>query len=71
MQKTSKILWFYIILHSTKNPFFFVGEGGGSNIPTLDKVLEVVNDDREIFLKNISRTTLYKILKDFGFSFEK
>ena len=42
-----------------------------NEIPTLDKILKVVNDDKEIFSKNISRTTLYRILKDLGFSFEK
>lgn len=42
-----------------------------NEIPTLNKVLSEVNDDPEIFDKNISRTTLYRILKDIGFSFQK
>ena len=42
-----------------------------NEIPTLDKVLKVVNDDKDTFSKNISRTNLYRILKDMGFSFEK
>lgn len=42
-----------------------------NEMPTLDKVLKVVSDDKDIFSKNISRTTLYRILKDLGFSFGK
>lgn len=42
-----------------------------NEMPTLDKVLKILNDDKDIFSKNISRTTLYRILKDLGFSYEK
>ncbi|GFY38867.1 DDE_3 domain-containing protein [Trichonephila inaurata madagascariensis] len=42
-----------------------------NEIPTLSEVLKEVNDDAEIFSKNISRSTLYRLLKDMGFTFEK
>ncbi|GFS65034.1 phenylalanine--tRNA ligase, mitochondrial [Trichonephila inaurata madagascariensis] len=42
-----------------------------NEIPTLSKVLKEINDDAEIFSKNISRSTLYRLLKDMGFRFEK
>ena len=42
-----------------------------NEIPSFDKALKVVNNDNEFFSKNISRTILYRILKDFGLSFER
>lgn len=42
-----------------------------NEIPTLDKLLRQLNDNAEIFPQNISRTTLYRLLKDMGFSYER
>ncbi|GFW33562.1 DDE_3 domain-containing protein [Trichonephila clavipes] len=42
-----------------------------NEIPTLPKVLKEIKDDAEIFSKNISRSTLYRLQKDMGFTFEK
>ncbi|GFY62610.1 DDE_3 domain-containing protein [Trichonephila inaurata madagascariensis] len=42
-----------------------------NEIPTLSKVLKEINDDAKIFSKNISQSTLYRLLKDVGFTFEK
>ncbi|KAG0420506.1 hypothetical protein HPB47_003459 [Ixodes persulcatus] len=38
-------------------------------IPTLDSILEAVNEDDE--LPDLSKTTLWRFLKDIGFTFEK
>ncbi|KAG0426062.1 hypothetical protein HPB47_026807 [Ixodes persulcatus] len=38
-------------------------------IPTLDSILEAVNEDDE--LPDLSKTTLWRLLKDIGFTFEK
>ena len=40
-----------------------------NKLPTLDKILAAVNDDSDI--ANFSRTTLYRLLLDIGFKFEK
>ncbi|KAG0432670.1 hypothetical protein HPB47_020611 [Ixodes persulcatus] len=37
--------------------------------PTLDSILEAVNEDDE--LPDLSKTTLWRLLKDIGFTFEK
>ncbi|KAG0422918.1 hypothetical protein HPB47_001290 [Ixodes persulcatus] len=38
-------------------------------IPTLDNILDAVDEDDE--LPNVSKTTLWRLLKDIGFTFEK
>ncbi|KAL1429601.1 hypothetical protein MTO96_016033 [Rhipicephalus appendiculatus] len=38
-------------------------------MPTLDSVLKAVNEDND--LENLSKTTLWRVMKDIGFTFEK
>ena len=40
-----------------------------NDLPTVDKILRTVNDDED--LPNFKRTTMYHLLKNIGFKFDK